>query len=215
MNADPTKPTPDVPGSERAEPTAGSAAAPLWLIILFGVLFYWGQLYVDANGGGFNSQVYEPYHSFDQVKDLQPKGDAEVFVAKGKLIYGNYCTVCHTDSGIGNPITGCPPLVESEWVVAPGPGRLVRLVSKGLLGPIEVKGQVYSTGTMLAIGDQLPGDEKEKAESIAAVISYIRASFGNKAPPIKPEQVQAIREKIKDRSTSFTPDELKAISVDE
>ena len=51
----------------------------------------------------------------------------------------------------------------------PGPGRLIRIVIKAPIGPIEVKGQVYN-GTMTPIGDSLPGDERQKAEGIAALV---------------------------------------------
>jgi len=118
--------------------------------------------------------------------------------------------VCHMDTGIGNPANGCPPLDGSEWVSAPGPGRIIRIVSKGLTGPIEVKGTIYNTGTMLAIGDALPGDEKQKSESIAAIISYIRKTFGKSASPVSPEQVLKVRAEIKDHSGYFSPEDLKA-----
>jgi len=119
------------------------------------------------------------------------------------------------ENGSGNPGNGCPPLVGSEWVKNPGPGRIVRIVSKGLTGPIEVKGQVYSTGTMLPIGDQLEGDERKKSEDIAAIVSYVRKTFGNVGKLVTPEQVLAVRGQIKDRTTNFSPDEVKDTPEDQ
>jgi hypothetical protein len=87
----------------------------------------------------------------------------------------------------------------------------VRLVSKGSGGPIEVLGKSYN-GTMLPIGDQLPGDEKEKSEKIADILFYVRKNFGKVATPIKPEQVAAVREKIKGHAAPYTAPELLTTS---
>jgi len=63
---------------------------------------------------------------------------------------------------------------------------------------------------MLAIGDQMPGDEKQKSENIAAIISYVRNTFGKKASIVTPEEVLKVRDQIKSRTTYFSPEELKA-----
>jgi len=203
--------------------TAGGAelqverrSVPVWIIILLLLLIYWGMLYFDQHSGWFNQDVYPPYHSIAEVESFQiPKGEDDALVLKGKQLFSLTCAVCHMETGIGNPANGCPPLIGSEWVAAPGSGRIVRIVSKGLTGPIEVKGQVYSTGTMLPIGDQMPGDEKEKAESIAAIISYVRKTFGNNAKGVKPDYVGSIRSQIKDHVASYTVDELKTVPENE
>jgi hypothetical protein len=63
---------------------------------------------------------------------------------------------------------------------------------------------------MLAIGDQLPGDEKEKSEKIAAILSYIRKTFGNKASLVTAEEVLAVRAQIKDHSGYYSAKDLLA-----
>jgi DUF1365 family protein len=47
-----------------------------------------------------------------------------------------------------------------------------------------------------------------KDEEIAAVLTYVRNSFGNKAPAILPEKVKQVRELIKDKKDYFSPDDL-------
>ncbi|MGH7973106.1 MAG: c-type cytochrome [Limisphaerales bacterium] len=174
------------------------------------MLLYGAMVYFDQRGGWFDERVYAPFHSVEQVASFQPSNpDAALFI-KGKQLFTANCAPCHKDDGSGNTDNGCPPLMGSEWVSAAGPGRIIRIVSKGGIGPIEVKGAVYSRGTMLAIGDAIPGDEKEKAESIAAIITYIRKSFGGGASAVTPEQVAKVRKEIKDRHTYFSPEELKA-----
>lgn len=193
-------------------PTATLTTVPVWLVVLMLLLLYWGALSFDRNGGWFDPKVYGPYVSLPDVQRFQPKtGGDEESLAKGMALFNANCAVCHMETGIGNPVNGCPPLVGSEWVKNPSPGRIVRITSKGLTGPIEVNGQVWNTGVMLPIGDQLPGDESEKAEKLAAIVSYVRKLFGNISVVVKPAQVEAIRKEIKDRNVNFTPDELKNI----
>jgi mono/diheme cytochrome c family protein len=198
------------PVSEGSQSKPDHNTVPIWLIVSLFLLLYWAMVYFDQRGGWFNEQVYAPYRSIEQVMALQPvSGDAE-FLQKGKQLYGLNCAVCHMEGGTGNPANGCPPLMGSEWVSAPGAGRIIRIVSKGATGPIEVMGKVWSGGTMLAIGDQMPGDEKQKAENIAAIISYVRNTFGNKASMVSPEEVAAVREQIKGKTTYYSAEELKA-----
>ena len=193
--------------------TSARAPVPIWLVILLFLLLYWAMIYFDQRAGWFDQRVYSPYRSAEQLIAFQPVGGADDFLRHGQQLFHNNCAVCHMDAGTGNPANGCPPLMGSEWVAAKGPGRIIRLVSKGGQGDIEVLGKTYN-GTMLAIGDQLPGSEKEKAESIAAIISYVRHTFGNKASAVTPEKVQQIREQIKDHSANYTPAELKSAPED-
>lgn len=197
-------------GTELAEPRAARRPVPVWLLVLLFLLLYWAMVFFDQRSAWFDPNVYVPFQSAQQLVIFQPpSGDAD-FILKGKQLYSFYCSACHMENGVGNPANGCPPLDGSEWVSAPGPGRIIRLVSKGGQGPIEVKGTVYSTGTMLAIGDQMPGDEKQKSENIAAILSYIRKGFGKNASMVTTEQVLKVRAEIKDRTGYFSPEELKA-----
>ena len=45
-------------------------------------------------------------------------------------------------------------------------------------------------------------------EEVAAVLTYVRNSFGNKAKPILPQTVARIRSSIKDRKGFYSPEEL-------
>ena len=60
----------------------------------------------------------------------------------GKEVYARdaHCKTCHGDAGQGDAIY--PPLAGSEWVTG-DQERLIRIVLKGLWGPIEVKGKTY------------------------------------------------------------------------
>lgn len=200
------------PAPEQAEPRVGRQGVPVWLLVGMLILFYWGMVYFDANGGWFNTQVYGPYHSVEEVDAWWPKGGDDAIFDRGRILFSPNCAICHMENGVGNPGNGCPPLINSEWVKAEGPNRLIRLISKGSMGPIEVNGKSYN-GTMLPVGDGLPGDEQAKCEQIAAIISYIRKNFGGISQIVTPEQVAKVREQIKGRTTSWSPQELLGTPV--
>ena len=192
-----------------AEPTAVMTAMPVWPIALMLTLLFLGAWYFDLYGGWFEAKVYAPYHSVAEVQRFQPNTDPDAsYLAQGRKLYADNCAVCHMETGIGNPANGCPPLIDSDWVKHPTADRFIMLVSKGLAGPITVNGKVYNTGVMLAVGDSLPGDEKEKAYKIGAIISYVRKHFGGIPVVVKPEQAEAVRANIKDRTANYTAEEL-------
>jgi mono/diheme cytochrome c family protein len=200
MKADPSKLFPPEP----AEPTARKEFSWLLMVVilLMGIMVWWAWGYTDDEGGGFNGLVYEPYHSTNQLADFLPKGEGDLILAKGKSVYAKICAPCHMDAGTGDPTRFIPPLAGSEWVTAPGANRIIRIVLNGLNGPITVKGQQYSGTAMLAWKDTLSDEE------IAAVLTYTRSQWGNKASAVKPEQVKKVRAATADRSDNWSPDEL-------
>jgi len=107
-------------------------------------------------------------------------------MAAGQASY-MLCGACHGMNGEGGAIG--PPLAGSEWVTGPV-SNLVKIQLRGLVGPITVAGKVYDMpGGMAALSYQTD-------DQIAAVLTYIRNSFGNKAPAVKPEQVAALRSEV-------------------
>ncbi|MGA2747724.1 MAG: c-type cytochrome [Verrucomicrobiota bacterium] len=167
------------------EPSAGFSEIPLWLIMVFGGLFYWSQLYLDGHAGGFSPKVYAPYDSLDEVIAANPKGAGDEMRILGRSVFEKTCAACHQPGGTGKAGIA-PPLAESEWVLAPGGDRIVRAVLNGLTGPINVKGQDWNLSMP-------PWRDNFSDKDIAAVLTYIRSSWGNKAAPIKPELVKAAR----------------------
>jgi mono/diheme cytochrome c family protein len=199
--------------SEEAEPTAVRTGFPVLLIALVGLLIYWGDVYVmdhaDVMGktGRFPATVYEPFKTYAEVEGANPRSPEIELRQKGIRVYGLYCVACHQANGGGNPSTAIPPLAGSEWVLAKDPSRIIRVVLHGLTGPIEVLGAQYGNAAMLAWKDSLSD------EDVAAVLTYIRQEWGNKAPAVKPEQVNEIRKATEDRASNWTAPELQAISL--
>ena len=193
-------------GIGEAEPKANFAAAPVLLIGLFALLFFLGLVYLNESGGGFNAQVYQPYSSFDEARTSQPV-DEEASEVEGKLVYQTCTRNAISPMDLGSTTVGAPPLAGSDWVQAEGPNRIIHIVLGGLSGPIDVAGAHYGTGTMVPFKDVFSDQQ------IADVLTYIRSEWGNKAGPVKPEQVKAVREQVAGKQGSETAPELLQVPV--
>jgi len=176
------------------------ATVPIWLFFLLFALLFWGMYYFDQHSGWFNVQVYSPYRSVAELQLYQPAGGGSN--ERGKAVFENVCALCHNPDGAGKP-NQAPPLIGSEWVLGSA-ARMVRIPLVGLAGPITVKGQEWNLA-MPAMGAALSD------EDLAAVLTYMRSSWGNKASEITPEQVKAIRAEVGNRSQPFTVEQLQQI----
>lgn len=108
------------------------------------------------------------------------------------------CQTCHMENGEGMAGT-YPPLAGSEIVNGP-PEPMIAIVLHGLQGPVTVKGQAYNN--VMAPWGSLGDDQ------IAAVVSYVRASWGNTASSVTPQDVAAVRQATASRTDLWTIDEL-------
>jgi mono/diheme cytochrome c family protein len=108
---------------------------------------------------------------------------------------------CHQADGKGLP-PAFPPLATSRWVTEDAE-RLIKLTLYGLTGPIEVNGKKYDGQVpMTPFGGMLNDAE------VAAVLTYVRNSFGNAAAPIQPEEVQKVRAQQPGRMMLYNAEEL-------
>jgi mono/diheme cytochrome c family protein len=185
------------------EPSAGFSTVPIWLVLLSGVIFFWGQFYLDRNAGSFDDRVYAPFHSWDEIVANNPVSPEEEFRRLGEAKFTQTCALCHLATGMGQE-GKVPPLSGSEWVNAAGPNRIEHIVLNGLTGNINVKGQAWNQ-TMPPWRDNFSDKE------IAAILTYVRSSFGNHAPPVSPETVTKARAD-KHPSPMGGEDELKHLS---
>jgi len=122
----------------------------------------------------------------------------------GKEIYSRdgYCSTCHQPDGRGLSASLFPPIVGTPWVLG-SEERLIKLVLKGLLGPIEVLGREYPGQVPMTPYEGMLNDNE-----IAAVLTYVRNSFGNQAPAIRPDKVKEVRASVADRKGFYSPAEL-------
>jgi len=187
--------------TEAAEPRAAVKAVPMWLIVLLFVLLYWAMVYFDQYSGWFSPEVYAPYRSTAELVMYQPRAAASE-AARGKMVYESVCGLCHGNDGAGKP-GQAPPFIKSEWVLG-SPNRLIRIPLAGLAGPIQVAGQQWNLA-MPAMGAALSDDD------LAAVLTYVRQSWGNQASAITPDQVKAVRAEVGNRTQPWSVEELNKI----
>ena len=188
-----------------AEPAVSRSTMPIWIIVLTLMLLFLGMVYFDYHGGWFNSQVYGPYASAEELESYQPKSGATALLAVGKQKYEQNCGICHGLDGLGKTAQA-PPLAGSEWVNAKGFNRLIRIPLAGLNGPVVVKGETMTFGSgMVGIGQAMSDDD------LSAVLTYIRSSWGNKQSAITADDVKAVRANLGARPQPLTTDALKAL----
>ncbi len=140
-------------------------------------------------------------------KQAEPDAaDADPAHTSGRSYYRFTCAPCHGREGRGMGEL-YPPLRGGSWVNA-DPSVAIRIVLKGLEGEITVDGVRYMN-KMPPQGAQLP-DEK-----IAAILSYLRASWGNVGTPVTTEQVTGVRAETAERTKPWTGDEITALMAGE
>jgi mono/diheme cytochrome c family protein len=120
-----------------------------------------------------------------------------------RAAYRVNCATCHGRSGAGAAKL-YPPLAGSP--IADGdPALPIRVVLQGLEGKITVLGGVYSN-KMPPLGERL------RDEQIAGILSYVRASWGNRGGPVSAEAVAAVRAATAGRERPWTPAELDSLA---
>ena len=190
---------------ELPEPCASREPVPLWLLALFSGVLFCAGLYLARNSGGFRTDVFDPVPAIREA--AAPTGPVDPKVL-GRRVYTRNCLVCHQATGLG--ITGqFPPLAGSEWVLGQdwhGDNHLVKIVVKGLQGPIQVEGKTFNNA--------MPTWSMLTDEQIADVLTYIRSEWGNAAPPIFADYVRAIRELNPARTEPWSSKELQAIPAE-
>jgi mono/diheme cytochrome c family protein len=194
--------------TENAEPTAERRPIPIAFIILTLVLLYYADLYVLDRGGdvmnkagAFPAQVYDPYYTIADVEKANPVDPITAVRNEGAKVFNTACVACHQANGQG--LAGqFPPLAGSEWVLAEGPNRIIRIVLHGVAGPLNVKGADFNNAMP-------PWKESFTDAQIAAVITYIRSEWGNKAGPVTAEQVKKWRDKDGSRGEPMNAGELQ------
>ncbi len=129
--------------------------------------------------------------------------ERELFI-KGKEIYARdgYCSTCHQPTGKGLSASGFPSIVGTPWVTG-NEVRLIKIVLNGIMGPMVVNGIKYEGQVPMTPFGGLLNDEE-----VAAVLTYVRNSFGNEAPAILPGKVKSVRTATQNKSGFYSSDEL-------
>jgi mono/diheme cytochrome c family protein/lysophospholipase L1-like esterase/glucose/arabinose dehydrogenase len=181
---------------ESPEPHARIAAAT--------VKHFWGP--ADPTKGKAPTQIVNMVKKIEIKVPAHLTGDAAKAYSLGGQVFHReaHCVTCHQANGQGlDP--AFPALVGTPWVTG-SEERMIKIALHGIHGKIEVNGKVYDpekgVPPMTAFGSIL------KDEEVAAVLTYVRNSWGNKAAPVLPETVKKVREANKARDIFWKPEEL-------
>jgi mono/diheme cytochrome c family protein len=166
---------------EKDDPYELPTPIPVGILLLVAVMVIFGMFYILTAAPDDRVELGD----HRTVADLMAKpGGAKGGTVDGAAIFSARCAACHQATGQGVPGV-FPPLAGSEW--AQGRESLAAsIVLHGVQGPITVKGTKYD-GAMPAFKDQLDD------ASIAAVLTYVRGEWGNRASAIAQETVAQAR----------------------
>jgi len=105
----------------------------------------------------------------------------------GEAIFIDTCMACHTRKGEGIPHV-FPKLAGSTVVTQDDPSSLIHVVISGAQAAATPSHP--TAPTMPSLGFRLSDDQ------IAAVVTYVRNSWGNAASPVTSDAVRAVRGKV-------------------
>jgi len=127
------------------------------------------------------------------------KAPDTLFTTRGGLGYTQFCADCHRPDGGG--VKGMfPPLNGNPGITAANPTSLLHITLTGW--------QTAETATHPRVWT-MPGFARLADDEIAEILSFVRSSWGNDAPPINPAQVASLRKQLNpdttDSSAFVTP----------
>ncbi|MDQ3185804.1 MAG: cytochrome c [Pseudomonadota bacterium] len=109
------------------------------------------------------------------------------FERPGAGLYEGFCVKCHQNNGTGKP-PKMPRLAGSPMVLSENAMSLIRLMLEGGQGPVTEKGPEPK---------EMPSYSKKFTDrEIADVLTFIRNSWGNAAPPVTPRDVSSVRKTL-------------------
>ncbi|MFK5921337.1 MAG: c-type cytochrome [Verrucomicrobiota bacterium] len=141
------------------------------------------------------------------VNYLKTKKHKKLY-AEGAKVYATICIACHQPNGQGMKMIA-PPLVDSEWVQG-SEQRLIALVLDGMTGPITVNGKTYTVPEVQPVMPGLRINPEMDDNKIAAILTYVRNTWGNGAKPVSQKAVADYRKQHQAR-LPFTEAELKKV----
>lgn len=120
--------------------------------------------------------------------EAKPSADGErageQLLAEGRRLYGSYCVDCHGADGKGKA-PAYPPLAGNRAVTLTPAVNAIRIVLNGGFPP-------GTAGNPRPYGMPPYSHELNDAQ-VAAVLTYVRASWGNAAPPVSVPDVNRYR----------------------
>ncbi len=118
----------------------------------------------------------------EPVPKSDPVPDA-MFTTRGGLAYAQFCADCHRLDGRGVARV-FPPLAGNPTLAATDASTLIHITLTGWkTAETQTHPRVFT----------MPGFARLDDREIAEILSFVRANWGNKAPPVKAEGVKVAR----------------------
>jgi len=158
---------------EKHLPPAAMGSLPMWLVVAVGVILL---IAGGVLGGGGELFAYNDYQRPGYIRAVpegveqsgpQPMPAMKAFMRRGGKIFTR-CGACHGPDGKGTPAG--PALAGSAWAQGETQ-RMAMIILNGLEGPMST-GKAYPA-------PMVPQGAGLSAEDLAAVMTYVRNSFGN------------------------------------
>ena len=174
------------------------------LFTLSGLILFAGT-YLNRYTAHYSGVVFDENQKPSSGAPVAVKIDP---VAQGKTQFNAVCITCHQATGTG--VAGIyPPLAGSEWVNGPS-SRVIRIVLYGLKGKVTVTGKDFGAAAMPVFGQVAGSAYNWSDEKVAAVLTYVRQEWGNKAGPVTADEVSAVHKALGDRK-EFSESELQDV----
>ena len=126
----------------------------------------------------------EPPSSEPLLHSGPPAGLTGAMMIAGAKVYKDHCVACHQADGMGIPRI-YPPLAKNKAMTMRNPVNAIRVVLNGGFPP-STEGNPRPYGMP-------PFYQDLDDEQVAAVVTYIRQSWGNRAQPTWPPEVERSR----------------------
>ena len=127
------------------------------------------------------------------LKSLAPAGDtgqrpSQKVMDLGAKQYDIHCGTCHLPTGKGSADTG-PPLAGSAFAQAPDPSSLIDLVINGPRLPVPAPSGEWQRPWQ----SMTPFGQKLSDEQAAALLTFVRNSWGNASGTVEPGDIDRMR----------------------
>jgi mono/diheme cytochrome c family protein len=163
--------------------TKGSAFGPMAEVVMQSMQYLTDE---DLNAMAVYMKALPHTDSQTEPEERASTHDRAQVLSDGKKLYETHCQDCHLKDGKGQALA-YPPLAGNQAIINPNPVNAIRMVLYGGFAP-ATQGNPRPYG--MAPYAPLLTDEQ-----VAAVVSYIRATWGNaSARLVAPNEVNQYRE---------------------
>jgi mono/diheme cytochrome c family protein len=124
--------------------------------------------------------------SLPAAPESAPAAPAAALMFQGEAIFVQQCSACHLEPGAGEP-RDYPSLAGNSLVLARDPTTVLRLLLRGSQSVAVID---------VPIGFSMPGFAALSDNEIAAVATFIRNSWGNRAQPVAARDAARLRAQL-------------------